>query len=97
MLYSFQSILPVLNKGAYVHVHDIFTPYHYPPRWLFEKVLFWNEQYLLESFLAMNRGFSVVAALYELHRNAFAAFAEAFPPVRRNPSSSPTGFWIQRV
>ena len=97
VLYLFQSILPVLNKGVYVHVHDIFTPYHYPPRWLFEKVLFWNEQYLLESFLAMNRGFSVVAALYDLHRNAFDAFAEAFPPVRRNPSSSPTGFWIQRV
>ena len=97
VLYLFQSILPVLNKGVYVHVHDIFTPYHYPPRWLFEKVLFWNEQYLLESFLAMNPGFSVVAALYDLHRNAFDAFAEAFPPVRRNPASSPTGFWIQRV
>ncbi len=83
VLYLVQSILPVLNKGVYVHVHDIFTPYHYPPRWLFEKVLFWNEQYVLESFLAMNSGFSVVAALYDLHRSAFDAFAEAFPPVRQ--------------
>lgn len=97
VLYLFQSILPVLNKGVYVHVYDIFTPYHYPRHWLLEKVLFWNEQYLLEAFLAMNEGFVVVAALHDLHRNDFEALAEACPPVRRNPSSSPSGFWIKRV
>lgn len=53
-------ILPKLTSGVWIHFHDIFFPYDYPPKWLIEERRAWNEQYMLEAFLAYNHGFEVV-------------------------------------
>lgn len=51
-------ILPILNKGVYIHIHDVFYPFEYPKSWI-NNGTFWNELYLLRAFLMYNDNFSV--------------------------------------
>lgn len=60
-------VLPRLAPGVVVHIHDILLPYCYP-EFLFENGLFWQEQYLLQAFLAFNPRFEVLLANYALLR-----------------------------
>jgi len=55
-------ILPAIASGVWIHFHDVFFPYDYPPKWLIEERRAWNEQYMLEAFLAYNSHFQVVLA-----------------------------------
>ncbi|MBL38609.1 MAG: hypothetical protein CMP07_09380 [Xanthomonadales bacterium] len=51
VVHLFCNILPTLKPGVCIHVHDIFLPYEYP--WEFAwNYRSWNEQYLLQVFLA---------------------------------------------
>jgi len=63
VLYEYLEIIPGLNPGVYVHVHDIFTPRDYLESWIKEDVKFWNEQYLLEATLSKNDSYEITAAL----------------------------------
>ena len=38
LLKIFLEIFPKLKKGVIIHIHDIFTPKDYPPKWLKEKL-----------------------------------------------------------
>lgn len=90
-------ILPILNPGVLVHFHDVFTPRDYPAEWLEEKVLLWNEQYLLEAFLSCNREFEIIGALDFLTRHHFDAVAAKFPILAaKGPSAAPGAFWLRR-
>ncbi|HEX5875539.1 MAG TPA: class I SAM-dependent methyltransferase [Pyrinomonadaceae bacterium] len=64
--YEFLEVLPSLNRGVWIHVHDIFFPHDYPAEWLLKRRLALNEQYLLEAFLAFNKSFAVQLANYWL-------------------------------
>lgn len=55
-------ILPTIPNGVWIHIHDIFFPYDYPSKWLIEDRRAWNEQYMLEAFLAYNSQFEVKLA-----------------------------------
>ena len=44
------TILPRLNRGVLVHIHDIFLPYDYPPDW-FNKNYVYTEQWLVALML----------------------------------------------
>ncbi len=57
--YLFFEILPVLQAGVYVHIHDVFYPFEYPTKWVYEGRA-WNEAYLLRAFLQYNPSFRVV-------------------------------------
>jgi hypothetical protein len=50
VLFEYLEILPILQSGVLIHIHDIFTPKDYLEEWLSQEVRFWNEQYLLEAF-----------------------------------------------
>ena len=65
--YEYLEILPRLNKGVIVHLHDIFLPAEYPRKWLKEDHLFWNEQYLLQAFLQFNDTFEIIWAGSYMH------------------------------
>jgi predicted O-methyltransferase YrrM len=54
----FFDILPVLQEGVLVHIHDIAGNLEYPRDWLLEGRA-WNEQYLLRAFLMYNCTFEV--------------------------------------
>ena len=51
VLFEILEILPRLNRGVLVHIHDIFLPKHYPKHWTLEEHRFWTEQYLVQAFL----------------------------------------------
>lgn len=95
---EFLEILPRLKPGVWIHVHDIFFPHDYPAEWLIDKRLAFNEQYLLEAFLAFNQTFAVRAANHWLaleHRDAAAALAP--PDVWAGGALGCGSFWMQRV
>ncbi|MGC1307618.1 MAG: class I SAM-dependent methyltransferase [Phormidesmis sp.] len=95
VLFEYLELLPTLNKGVIVHVHDIFSPKNYPSRWLQEQVKFWNEQYLLEAFLSHNADWKIVGALNYLHHNHYKALKAATPFL--TPDREPGSFYIQKV
>lgn len=74
--FEYLELLPSLNKGVIVHIHDIFSPRDYPENWIKNHVLFWNEQYLLEAFLTSNDSWHIVGALNYLHHNHSDALKE---------------------
>jgi predicted O-methyltransferase YrrM len=97
VLHLFNHVLPCLNRGVLVHVHDIFTPYDYPSRWLQDKVCFWNEQYILEAFLAYNTAFRVHLALHFLYREHRSALYAACPVLAEMKTPEPKSFWLERA
>lgn len=96
VLFEFFQILPKLNKGVLVHVHDIFSPKDYPAEWIFDKHCFWNEQYLLEAFLMFNTQFRIIGALNFLKHNYHTAFAAKCPNSGTLPDDEPGSFWMIR-
>lgn len=66
----FDLLYPQLPAGVHVHVHDIFSPYHYPIEWMTHHKRFWNEQYYLENFLRFNDRFEVTLPLHMLMRQS---------------------------
>jgi len=91
-----QRILPRLNPGVVVHIHDLFTPRDYPSKWVLADRLLWNEQYLVEAFLTGNQGFEVLLPVNQLwndHRESFAALR---PETTTGQWIEPTSFWIRR-
>jgi predicted O-methyltransferase YrrM len=94
VLREFNEIIPSLKPGVLVHVHDIFTPRDYPEAWLRSKRLLWNEQYLLEAFLAFNSRFEVICATNWLKHNHWAEFSRACPMMTLHPDQEPGAFWF---
>jgi predicted O-methyltransferase YrrM len=98
--FEYLEILPRLASGVLIHIHDISLPKPYPPVY-FDTQIYWNEQYLLQAFLAFNREFRVIwpgnylwlrhPTVIKRHFPEIDAMREAFP------QSEPSAFWIQRV
>lgn len=66
--YLYLEILPRLNKGVIVHIHDIPFPYNtpFPPEtWVFERgwPVFWTEAMMLQAFLCHNSEFQIRLSL----------------------------------
>ena len=59
---EYLEILPRLQPGVIVHVHDIFLPSDYPRDSVLSNFCFWSEQYLLQAFLTFNPHFEVLWA-----------------------------------
>lgn len=95
--FEFLEVLPRLNRGVIVHVHDIFFPYEYPREWVVERHAFWNEQYLLQAFLSGNRDFQVLAASQWLLARHPAAVKRAFGALSERPRFQPGAFWMQKL
>ena len=92
LLFIYFQILPILQKGVLIHIHDIFTPRHYPQEWLTQKMRFWNEQYLLEAFLYNNSGFRILFATNHLVKSDFETVKKIL--INLKPDSEPSSFWI---
>lgn len=95
VLFEFLGILPVLNNGVIVHIHDIFSPRDYPNAWVVDKVLFWNEQYLLEAFLTSNTEWKVIGAINFLRHHYYEELKEKCPYLTEG--REPGSFYIQRI
>ena len=92
-------ILPVLASGVWIHFHDIFFPYDYPPKWLIERRLAWNEQYMLEAFLAYNPHFEVALTNHWLSIDYPQEAANIWPGVvnwEKDPYHHCAGLWLRK-
>jgi len=95
VLYMYLEILPILNKGVIVHVHDIFSPKNYPKQWLEDEVKFYNEQYLLEAFLSHNSNWEIIGSLNLLHHNYYEKLKLVAPFL--TPDIEPGSFYIHKI
>jgi predicted O-methyltransferase YrrM len=93
--YEYLEVLPSLNPGVLVHVHDVFLPADYPKDSIVRQQRFWNEQYILQAFLTFNREFEVLLAanyLHTQHSDALAAVVGSYDRLTVHPGS----FWMRR-
>lgn len=94
VVYEFLQILPQLNKGVIVHIHDIFIPFDYPIPWVREEKRFWTEQYLVQALLAHTRGFEILLANNYLCNKYNKELRNIYPMV---PHISGGSLWIQKI
>lgn len=93
VLKEYLEILPRLASGVFVHVHDIYTPRDYPASLVIDRVVFWNEQYLLEALLTDTHRYEVVAALNFLKAGHFAQLQRVCPFL--TPGHEPGSFYLR--
>jgi predicted O-methyltransferase YrrM len=86
-------ILPRLHAGTYIHFHDVFYPFGYPPNWI-TRGWAWSEAYLLRAFLQYNTAFGIVLFLSYLCRFHRDSVERAFPNALR---CAPGSLWLRRV
>jgi hypothetical protein len=95
VLFEYLEILPILNKGVIVHIHDIFSPKDYLDEWIINEACFWNEQYLLEAFLTSNESWKIIGALNYLHHNHYDKLKEKCHKL--TPDREPGSFYIKKT
>jgi hypothetical protein len=103
--YLYLEILPRLNKGVIVHVHDIPFPYNtpFPPEtWIFDREwpVFWTEAMLLQAFLCHNSEFQIRLSL------PFIRFSDeeflrqnvsGYEHRKGNGSDTFSSIWLERI
>jgi hypothetical protein len=94
VLFEYLEILPTINSGVIVHIHDIFTPKDYLDDWIYKDFRLWNEQYLLEAFLMFNSEFKIIGALNYLAHNHPKEFKDKCPIFANEKGREPGSFWI---
>lgn len=90
--FLFFEIMPKLNEGVWIHLHDVFYPFEYPKEWL-TLGRSWNEAYLLHAFLMYNTEFALRLwgdAIAAKHRDVVETL---MPKCLRNTGG---GIWLQR-
>jgi hypothetical protein len=92
--YLYLDVLPRLRPGVLVHSHDIFLPMEMPKEWIMNYCFFWNEQYLLQAFLACNSQFEVLFANAFMGTEHYSEMREAFP--KSQPFWGGGSFWLRR-
>lgn len=95
VLFEYLEVLPALQSGVLIHIHDIFSPGDYPREWIYKDHRLWNEQYLLEAFLSYNNEFRIVGAVNYLFNKYKEDIITKCPVLKeqvelRNPAS----FWM---
>ena len=92
--YEYLRVLPRLNKGVIVHVHDIFLPAEYRREWVLNDYRFYIEQYIHQAFLAFNSAFEILWMSY-MHLRHPEKLEKAFSSYNRT-SVCPGSFWMRR-
>lgn len=92
---EFLEILPRLQRGVIVHIHDVFSPRDYPTEWVFSRMMLWNEQYLLEAFLTNNKEWKVLGAINFLKHHYFESLHRVCPFL--TPDREPGSMYIQKI
>ena len=94
VLLEYLEILPQLNSGVIIHVHDIFTPKDYLDEFVVKYHYMWNEQYLLEALLTHSNSFKIIGALNYLKHHYFEELSAKCPILKVQQYREPGSFWI---
>jgi len=95
VLFEYLELLPALQKGVLIHIHDIFSPRYYRQDWLTELYRFWNEQYLLEAFLYYNESFQILFSLNYLKNDHFDIVKQTC--IHLTEVEEPSSFWLTKT
>jgi predicted O-methyltransferase YrrM len=101
VFYEFLEIIPRLKKGVLIHVHDIYFPLDYPRKLILEDFKFYNEQYLLQAFLAFNKEFETFWVSQYMYQRQFELIQKHFSDflpggkTRQNAEKN-VSFWMRR-
>lgn len=91
--FLFFEVLPRLQPGVAVHVHDVPVDFEYPRAWV-EAGWFWNEVYLLRALLQESRGFAIDLHVPFLAERNAAACRQLLPQCTSGPGTS---LWLARA
>lgn len=102
--FLYLEVLPNLNKGVLIHIHDISFPYNvpYPPKLrIFGRTwpVFWNEAMVLQAFLCFNEKFKIIMST-PLIRYYDEIFLQHNIPIYESTEQNPHAFssiWLQKV
>ncbi len=102
--YLYLEVLPTLNPGVVIHIHDVPFPYNipYPPKyWVFESAwpMLWNEAMMLQAFLCFNPYFKIRLST-PLIRHFDEVFLKNHIPIYQSVDQNPNTFsslWMQRI
>lgn len=100
VLFLFLEVIPRLQKGVVIHVHDIFFPRPYPREWIVRRRRFWAEQYLLQALLVCNPCFEVLWCGSLMHLKHADALRAVFPPPQglgAGQGYESSSFWMRKV
>ena len=89
-------ILPRLQPGVIVHIHDIFLPHEYPQDWVLDMNRSWNEQYLVRALLMYSTAFKV----YFGSAYAFSRYPELVATalgVEQGKGYGGGSLWLERI
>lgn len=90
------NIIPLLNKGVWIHFHDIFYPFELPKHWILENSRFWNESYLLRAFLMNNDAYEIMLFNTLLHEKFRDWFENEMPECLIDEKDTGS-IWIRKV
>jgi len=92
-------VLPILNKGAFVHFHDVNLPFEYPKVYATNPKfrMFWTESYLLQAFLCCNKDYEIVLPMSYIQQKFDKEFRKAFPSSNKAINYGSGSFWIRKV
>jgi len=96
--YEILEIIPKLKIGAIVHWHDIMIPTNYWKRWIEDGNKFWNESYMVHSFMLFNNSFRIIWSSRYMQINKpdeLETQLSYFNPDDDNQQIS--SFWIERI
>jgi hypothetical protein len=106
VLYLYLEVLPRLNDGVVIHIHDIYFPYLYQ-RNLLSTPYQWAETALLQALLTNNPRLKILFSLSMLHYDAPADLQRVFPEYSRAPDKDglaedreghfPSSIYLQRT
>lgn len=91
--YELFEILPRLNSGVLVHIHDMFWPFEYPRMWAVNENRAWNELYAVRAFLTNNEQWEIVLFNDYLAKLARQTVEETWPSFLRNSGGA---LWLRR-
>lgn len=91
--YLIHEILPILNSGVYIHIHDIDYPFEYSEHWMKEGRGY-TESYILRAFLEFNDMFQIELFEGYLMRMFGEKMFRMFPLLRNGWGLA---FWMSKV
>jgi len=94
VLFELFEILPYLNKGVKIHIHDIFYPFEYPKEWVIDQKRNWNEVYFLRTFLMYNTHFKILAFNTYLEHKYTSWFEQNMPLCLKDRGGS---LWLYKM
>jgi hypothetical protein len=102
--YLYLEVLPILNEGVRVHIHDVPFPYNtpFPPEHrIFERPWprLWNEAILVQAFLSFNPRYKILMST-PLLRHFDEPFLQETIPIYETIEQNPDAFsslWIERI